>query len=168
MPARRTAPRAVSRSVVVAAPPQRVFALLSDPRAHVAFDGSGTVRSVVSGPEQLYLGARFTVRMRRGVRYVIRNTVVEYERDHRIAWRHIGRHRWRYELAPSGDGTLVTETFDYSTAWTPRLLERLRYPEANAKAIDATLARLRVLMSAPVEPSGADAPTQDRRSGAGR
>ena len=146
------APRAVSRSTVVAAPPERVFALLADPRAHVAFDGSGTVRSVVDGPERLYLGARFKVRMRRGVRYVMRNTVVEYEPNRRIAWRHIGRHRWRYELAPSGDGTLVTETFDYAPSWAPWLLERLHYPESNAKAIEATLARLRVLLSAPADP----------------
>jgi uncharacterized protein YndB with AHSA1/START domain len=149
MSAAPTGFRAVSRSVVIAAPPERVFAMLADPRAHVAFDGLSTVKAVIDGPERLYLGARFKVRMHRGTRYVVRNTVVEYEENRRIAWRHFVRHRWRYELAPTTGGTLVTETFDYSTAIAPWLIERLGYPKSNARGIEATLARLRELLSAP-------------------
>jgi hypothetical protein len=31
-----------------------------------------------------------------------------------IAWRHVGPHRWRYELEPDPAGTRVTETWDAS------------------------------------------------------
>ena len=141
--------RVVSRSAVVAAPPERVFDMLADPRAHAAFDGSGTVKASISGPERLRLGATFSMRMRQGVPYLIRNRVVEFEEGRRIAWRHPGRHIWRYELAPADGGTLVTESFDYSGAPAARLYERLGYRERNGRGIEATLARLRELLGAP-------------------
>ena len=52
-----------------------------------------------------------------GLPYVIRNRVVEFEADRRIAWRHFTANRWRYELTPTPDrGTMVTESFDTSRA----------------------------------------------------
>ena len=134
--------RSLSRSVVVAAPPAQVFDLLADPRRHADIDGSGTVRAQVRGPERLSPGARFGMRMRLGVPYVISSTVVEFEQDRRIAWRHLGRHVWRYELEPVEGGTRVTETFDWGPARAPRVLELLRIPARNARGIERTLARL--------------------------
>ncbi len=136
--------RRVSRDIVVDAPPSAVFAVLADPREHGRFDGSGTVRSAVKGPDRLSLGARFGMSMRLGVPYVISNEVVEFEEDRRIAWRHVGHHRWRYELEPVGEGsTKVTETFDWSTARAPKLLELVGYPATNTRGIEATLPRLK-------------------------
>ncbi|HEY2221882.1 SRPBCC family protein [Actinomycetospora sp.] len=136
--------RQVSRDIVVEAPPATVFGVLADPREHGRFDGSGTVRSAIKGPDRLALGARFGMSMRLGVPYVINNEVVEFDEDHCIAWRHVGHHRWRYELEPAGEGsTKVTETFDWSTARAPKLLELLRYPATNTRAIEATLPRLK-------------------------
>lgn len=134
--------RSVSRSAVVAAPPQEVFALLADPRRHAEIDGSGTVRSALAGPERLAPGATFGMRMRLGVPYVIRNEVVEFEEGRRIAWRHLGHHVWRYELEPVDGGTRVTETFDWAPARSPKVLELLGIPARNARSIEATLARL--------------------------
>ncbi len=134
--------RAVSRSTVVAATPDDVFALLADPRRHPELDGSGTVRGVLRAPARLYLGARFGMSMRLGLPYAILNTVVEFEEGRRIAWRHFGRHVWRYELQPVEGGTRVTETFDYAPSLAPALLERLGVPARNAAAIEATLGRL--------------------------
>jgi hypothetical protein len=71
-------------------------------------------------PEPLRLGTKFGMNMKIGVPYLITNTVVEYEQDRLIAWRHWGRHRWRYELEPVEGGTEVTESFDWSTALCPR------------------------------------------------
>jgi uncharacterized protein YndB with AHSA1/START domain len=135
--------RSVTESTVVAARPEQVFDLLADPRRHPEIDGSGTVRAAMRGPERLQLGSHFGMRMRIGLPYPIRNTVVEFEENRRIAWRHFGRHVWRYELEPVADGTRVTETFDYSTALSPRALELLHFPQANRKGISATLGRLR-------------------------
>jgi uncharacterized protein YndB with AHSA1/START domain len=56
--------RTVSASTVVAAPPDEVFALLANPHRHHEFDGSGTVRGAVSGPERLALGDRFGMSMK--------------------------------------------------------------------------------------------------------
>ena len=135
--------RSVSRSVVVNAPPEEVFALLADPRRHAEIDGSGTVKGALKGPDRLGPGARFGMRMRLGVPYVIRNEVVEFEEGRRIAWRHLGHHVWRYELEPVERGTRVTETFDWTPARSPRALEALGVPARNARSIDATLERLR-------------------------
>ena len=132
----------MGRSVVVAAPPEQVFALLADPARHAELDGSGTVRGRVSGPARLALGDRFRMRMHLGLPYLISNQVVEFEEGRRIAWRHFGRHVWRYELEPVDGGTRVTETFDWAPALAPRLLELARVPARNARGIEQTLARL--------------------------
>lgn len=133
----------ISHSVVVSATPEQVFALLADPRKHAEIDGSGTVRRRVSGPERLSQGARFGMRMRMfGVPYGIKNEVVEYEENRRIAWRHFGRHVWRWELEPVDGGTQVTETFDWGPARSPAMLEKVGFPARNDQGIQATLARL--------------------------
>ncbi len=135
--------RSVSRSVTVAAAPAEVFEVLADPRTHPEIDGSGTVKGRIRGPERLSDGARFGMRMHYLVPYVITSTVVEFEEGRTIAWRHFGHHVWRYELTASGDGgTVVTETFDYAPARSPKVLELAGIPAKNATSIEKTLARL--------------------------
>jgi uncharacterized protein YndB with AHSA1/START domain len=135
--------RSVSESVVVAAAPEEIFALLADPHRHPEIDGSGTVRAAVRGPQRLRLGSTFGMRMQIGLPYLIRNTVVEFEENRRIAWRHFGRHVWRYQLEPVEGGTRVTETFDWSTAAIPKMVEIAGFPKTNSHGITATLERLR-------------------------
>jgi uncharacterized protein YndB with AHSA1/START domain len=139
--------RLVAGTTTIAAPPDVVFAIVADPRQHPRIDGSGSVRAVLTGPERLEKGATFGVAMRLfGLPYTIRNRVVEYEENRRIAWRHFGAHRWRYELVPTLDGgTRVTETFDY-TRYDPFWAAGLRavgFPERNRRGITETLARLK-------------------------
>jgi uncharacterized protein YndB with AHSA1/START domain len=141
-----TRERQVSDSIVIAAPAAEVFAVLADPRQHSRFDGSGTVRGVVTGPDRLALGSRFGMRMRAGLPYRVRNTVVEFEQDRRIAWRHAGRHVWRYDLEPVEGGTRVTETFDWTHARLRLVFDVTPVPRSNARAITATLRRLRELV----------------------
>lgn len=138
--------RVVTRSRVVQAPPDVVFDILADPRMHPVIDGSGMVRGGIKGPQRLGPGTKFGMRMRilGTVPYVIRNVVVEYEQDRRIAWRHVFRHVWRYELEPQGDGhsTMVRESFDYGPSIHPLLLEWLDVPEAHARNLERTLDNL--------------------------
>jgi hypothetical protein len=83
------------------------------------------------------------MRMRFLVPYVITNTVVEFEEGRRIAWRHFGHHVWRYQLEPApGGGTVVTETFDWGPARSPRGLELAGIPARNTRSIERTLAQL--------------------------
>jgi uncharacterized protein YndB with AHSA1/START domain len=138
--------RAVSSDIVIDADPATIFNLLADPSRHPQFDGSGTVKGQIQGPSRLYLGAKFAMRMRIGAPYLIRNRVVEYDENHRIAWRHFGRHVWRYELTPTDGGTHVSETFDYAKAPAARMYERTGVPQRNAAAIRATLTRLKALV----------------------
>lgn len=142
----------VSAGTTIAAPPTVVFAILADPRQHARIDGSGSVRGVINGPDRLEKGDRFGVDMKLfGLPYKITNIVVEHEPDRRIAWRHFGGHRWRYELEPTADGgTRVTETFDYSryTGLSKAFIEVLRFPARNRKGIEATLERLKAAAEA--------------------
>jgi len=89
-----------SASITVPASASAVFALLADARRHPEIDGSGAVRRVVEAPDQLVLGSVFVIRMKAGMLYATRNTVVEYEPDRRIAWRHRARHIWRRNSPP--------------------------------------------------------------------
>jgi uncharacterized protein YndB with AHSA1/START domain len=136
--------RQVSVSRVIAAPPGRIFDLLADPAMHPRIDGSGTVRALLPGaPARLELGSRFGMDMKMGGSYKITNTVVEYEQDQLIAWRHLVGHRWRWELEKSGEGsTRVTETFDWSTSRFWPLISLSGFPRRNQRAMVRSLERL--------------------------
>lgn len=138
--------RIIESSIAVAAPPAVVFAIVADPRQHPRIDGSGTVRGVITGPERLERGSEFGVDMTMfGLRYRIRNRVVEFEPDALIAWRHFGGHRWRYRLVPSDVGTTVTESFDYrrSNRLARVIITLLGQKRRNRRSIPATLQRLK-------------------------
>ena len=135
--------RAVQAQRVIAASPDVIFDLLADPSRHAEIDGSGSVQKAKDGsPQRLALGAKFGMDMKIGLPYSIKNEVVEFEEDRRIAWRHAGHHIWRYELEPVEEGTRVTETFDWATSRAPWALELMRAPERNRKAMESTLVRL--------------------------
>jgi len=137
--------RRVTRRVSVRASSADIFALLADPHRHPELDGSGTVRDIpVTGPERLSDGAKFTVGMKQyGVPYKITSTVTAFEADHLIEWQHPLGHRWRWELDETKPGTTqITETFDYSTAKAPKLLELFGQPAKNGIGITKTLEAL--------------------------
>lgn len=135
--------RRVSVRRVVPAPPEQIFGVIADPSMHPVIDGSGTVKGLrrMDG-ERLEAGTRFRMRMRIGLPYVISNVVVEYDENRRLAWRHAGRHRWRFELEPVDGGTEVVHTFDWSTALVPRFVELMKYPQRHPASMARTLERL--------------------------
>lgn len=133
----------------IAATPESVFEMLADPRRHSEFDGSGTVVSLVSGPDRLAMGSRFGMAMKIALPYRISNVVVEFEDGRRIAWRHAARHRWRYELEPNGTGgTTVTETFDARGALAPAALKLADVYGKNEIAMARSLVQLKALAEA--------------------
>ena len=106
-------PHLVGARIEIDAPAEKIFSYLADPHAHSLFDGSATVRSVISGPERLFLGARFGMNMKIKIGYRITNEVVEFQESELIAWRHLMKWVWRYELVDLGGGkTQVSEYFD--------------------------------------------------------
>jgi len=145
-------PQAVAVERVIAAPPERIFDVLADPSQHPVIDGSGTVKQTRGEtPARLSLGTKFGMSMKLGVPYAITNTVVEFEDGRRIAWRHIGGHRWRYELEPVGDSTRVRETYDWSTAMlgTRLYIAATGWPKRAEKAMTQTLERLDAHVTGP-------------------
>ena len=140
-------PKVKSARIEINAPASTIFHILSQPMRHSDFDGSGTVKGQFTGEESLYLGAKFGMKMKLGIRYRIINTVVEFKENEVIAWRHLGRWVWRYELKEiSPNKTLVTETFDGRPSpfqWW--LNARKAYPFTQI-AVAKTLVRLKKLL----------------------
>ncbi|MGK2868452.1 MAG: SRPBCC family protein [Mycobacterium sp.] len=138
-------PKTVSRSVQVSAPAATLFALIVDPHRHHEIDGSGTVRDTeVKGPHHLGVGDKFTVGMTQfGLPYKITSTATAVEENRLVEWQHPLGHRWRWELAEvSPNTTKVTETFDYSSAKVPFVIELLGMQKQNASGIESTLTAL--------------------------
>ncbi len=141
----------------ITASPAQVFALVSDPRRHHEFDGSGTVREAKDVPEHLALGARFGMNMRLGVPYAMVSTVVEYEQDRLLAWQTLppyplvgrlaGGRIWRYELEPVDDGTLVRESWDISREAALSKPVVRRAAETTRKNMTRTLARIEEVLA---------------------
>ena len=131
-------------SIIINAPANEIFEVLADPQMHPVIDGSKSVRSVINGPERLTLGSRFSMNMKIGIKYRITNKVVEFEEGKLIAWQHLGRWIWRYELKPvAPNQTVVVETFDASKSPFQLWLKwRKAYPYVQI-AVAKTLVRLK-------------------------
>ncbi|MEZ5381888.1 MAG: SRPBCC family protein [Microthrixaceae bacterium] len=135
----------VSVSRTIHADADAIFDVLAHPARHADIDGSGTVQaSRGEQGQRLEMGSKFGMDMRMGLPYRINNTVVEFEEGRRIGWRHMGRHVWRYELEPTDEGTVVTESFDWSGALPPvkAFIKLMGYPDKHPVDMEATLERL--------------------------
>ena len=99
--------------IEIEAPAHKIFDFLYNTTNHLLMDGSGTLRGKFKGPDRLYLGAKFGMKMRLGIPYVITNQVIEYQEGKSIAWQHLLHNVWRYELTPiTSNKTLVIESWD--------------------------------------------------------
>ena len=99
--------------IEIKAPASKIFDFISSPNNHPLMDGSGTVKGTFKGPDKLYLGAKFGMKMRLGIPYFVTNQVVKFKENHVIAWRHLMKNVWRYELQKIDDNTtLVIESWD--------------------------------------------------------
>jgi uncharacterized protein YndB with AHSA1/START domain len=157
---------------VIRASPETIFDVLSDAARHSLIDGSGMLQgSNQPEGERLALGSKFGMGMKMGVRYSTVNRVVEYDQDRVVAWQTgpegrwgqwVGGRIWRYELEPTGDGTLVRESWDI-TPDHQRVLLRLGdiYWNKTRRDMERTLARLDHLVAPPLprEPADRDRPS---------
>ena len=148
----------VSVERVINAPAAEIFALIADASKHSSFDGSGTVDHSMQTSQPLALGAKFGMSMRGRpeslfLPYRTTNTVIEFEPDHRIAWKTtmgplglIGGRIWRYELDPAEGGTLVRETWDVSQDRQRPMLKMGAMPKQTEDGMRATLQRIAALL----------------------
>lgn len=135
-------PDTAAARIVINAPASKIFDRLANPRAHASFDGSGTIEKSISGPERLYVGAKFGMAMKIKVPYRITNTVVAFEENKKITWCHAMKWTWSYELHDLGNSTTqVTEIFDGSCApafskwWLKKTDSLARNPKWMAKSL---------------------------------
>jgi Polyketide cyclase / dehydrase and lipid transport len=108
----------------VAAPPGEIFAVLTDPRGHVAIDSSGMLMEA-SGDVVAKVGDTFVVHMDREALndyplglYDVTVEIVTFDLDREIAWTVHGQldlgHVYGYQLEPIEEGTVVTSYYDWS------------------------------------------------------
>jgi len=137
----------VSTSRFIPVAPSLIFDLLADPRKHSTFDGSGSVLHVRKAPPRLYLGAKFSMDMKLGLRYFTVNKVVVFEENKSIAWHHWAQFTWRYDLEEVPGGTNVTESFDFNKPWS-FVITRVHKEQSNLRDMAATLERIESLVTA--------------------
>jgi hypothetical protein len=135
----------------IPAEPPAIFAILRDPRGHVAIDSSGMLQSADGEPVSA-VGDSFVVHMDRESlndypelgRYDVTVTISVYEPDREIAWTILGQirpqigHVYGYRLEPAADGTLVTSYYDWSQI-APQWREAGIFPVISEGALRATL-----------------------------
>ena len=134
----------------IAAPPEAVFQVLSDPAGHVAIDASGMLMAA-SGVPVTAVGDQFVVHMDREALgdfpmgpYDVTVSITAFEVDREIAWTILGQirpqlgHVYGYTLEPVDGGTLVTSYYDWSgidAEWRDKGI----FPVISEAALRATL-----------------------------
>ena len=134
----------------IPAEPARIFALLRDPRGHVAIDSSGMLQDSTGEPATK-VGDEFVVHMDRESlndypmgKYDVTVHITTFEPDREIAWTILGQikpqigHVYGYRLEPAGRGALVTSYYDWS-AIDPAWKEADIFPVISEGALRATL-----------------------------
>ena len=142
MPERLEVQRAIASSA------RDIFAVLTDPRGHVAIDSSGMLMAA-SGDIVTAAADTFVVHMDREALndyplglYDVTIEIVTFVPDQEIAWTVHGRfeigHVYGYRLEPIEEGTLVTSYYDWSAAeqsWKDAAI----FPVIPESALRATL-----------------------------
>jgi hypothetical protein len=111
---------------VIEADPATVFALLCDPRGHVAIDSSGMLQSA-DGDVVGQVGDEFVVHMDRESlndypmgKYDVTVIITKFEQDALLEWTISGaiqppiKHLYGYRLEAADPGTSVTSYYDWS------------------------------------------------------
>jgi hypothetical protein len=132
----------VSATLTVAVPATRVFAVLSDPTAHAAIDGTGWVQESADQAPLTEVGQIFRMDMHHPDHpdgdYQTANKVVVLDAPHAIGWLtgyakddgqlEFGGWVWRYDLTQLGPSeTEVRLTYDWS-AVPPSIREYIQFP----------------------------------------
>ena len=147
----------VAASTTIEAAPEAVFAVLADPVAHAAIDGTGWVRGSLDGDPITAAGQVFRIAMHHENHpdkdYEIANRVEVFDEPRAIAWRpgtespetgelSFGGWIWRYDLEETGPSrTTVTLTYDWS-AVPAQVREHLQFPPFAPDHLDNSLQHL--------------------------
>ncbi|MBV8951459.1 MAG: SRPBCC family protein [Actinobacteria bacterium] len=152
----------VTASTTIDAAPEAVFAVLADPAAHAAIDGTGWVRESLDGGRITAAGQVFRMAMYHPGHpdkdYKIANLVEVFDEPRAIAWKpgtesadtgelSFGGWLWRYDLEATGPSrTTVTLTYDWS-AVPAQVREYLQSPPFAPDHLDNSLRHLSALIA---------------------
>ncbi len=151
----------VSATLTLAAPAEKVFAVLADPTAHAAIDGTGWIREPVDRAPLTAVGQIFRMAMYHADHpdgdYQVANKIQVLDPPSAIGWLtgqekddgrlEFGGWFWRYDLVPLGpSGTEVTLTYDWS-AVPQSIREYLRFPPFGPEHLSNSLRHLAGLVS---------------------
>ncbi|MEV1243438.1 SRPBCC domain-containing protein [Nonomuraea sp. NPDC050022] len=155
----------VSATLTVVAPAARVFAVLADPAAHAAIDGTGWVQEPADRAPLTEVGQVFRMAMYHAKHpdgdYRVANKVAVLDPPRSIGWLtgteeedgrlELGGWIWRYDLTPLGPSeTEVTLTYDWSAV--PRFRrEYIQFPPFGPEHLINSLRHLAEL-AAPASP----------------
>ncbi len=155
----------LSVSRVIEAPPAAVYAVLTDPRGHVAIDASGMLMSA-EGEVVTAVGDRFVVHMDREAlgdlpmgEYDVTVVITALVPDEALEWTIEGtvrpfiRHRYGYTLAAHERGSLVTSYYDWSDAREDLKAAGI-FPVIQASSLKATLGILARTVRSGLPPAG--------------
>jgi Polyketide cyclase / dehydrase and lipid transport len=135
---------------LIEAEPSAIFAVLRDPKGHVAIDSSGMLMDSTGDPVSA-VGDSFVVHMDREAlndyplgRYEVTVTITTYVPDREIAWTILGQirpqlgHVYGYRLEPEDGATRVTSYYDWSDI-DPTWRDAGIFPVISEGALRATL-----------------------------
>jgi hypothetical protein len=153
---------AVSATTIINAPAEGIFAVLADPAAHAAIDGTGWVREPLDSQPLAAAGQVFRMAMYHpnhpDGNYQMANRVQVFDPPRAISWEpgndagdgslRFGGWIWRYDLAPAGaSGTKVTLSYDWS-AVRDSLRQHIGFPPFSPDHLGNSLAHLADLVAA--------------------
>ena len=143
----------VSRTIE--APADAIFDIISNPKRHPEFDGSGSVRSADDTERITKTGEKFVMNMHReamGGDYRTHNFVTAYDENKMVGWKPAPEGEdgsapegpkgweWLYELTPQGsDATEVSLTYSWSDVTDPELLKQIRFPMIPEEDLEQSL-----------------------------
>jgi hypothetical protein len=147
----------MTATATIKARPDGVFAVLVDPTAHAAIDGTGWVRSPVDTAPLTHTGQIFRMQMYHEQHpdkdYRMANRVEVFDAPRAIGWMPgtespetgelgFGGWTWRYDLQADGpEQTAVTLTYDWS-AVPPPVREYIKFPPFGSDHLEHSLQNL--------------------------
>jgi hypothetical protein len=152
----------MTASTTIDVTPEMIFAVLADPSAHAAIDGTGWVRESLDGERITATGQVFRMAMYHETHpdkdYEIANRVEVFDEPRVIAWQpgqqspetgelDLGGWIWRYDLVSTGkSATTVTLTYDWS-AVPAHVREFIQFPPFGQDHLDNSLQHLSGLVA---------------------
>jgi uncharacterized protein YndB with AHSA1/START domain len=155
-------PEQMTATTTIEASPGAVFAVLADPAAHAAIDGTGWVRESLDPQPLTRKGQVFRMAMYHENHpdkdYEMANRVEVFDAPQAIAWLPgqesadtgelgFGGWLWRYDLEASGpQQTTVTLTYDWSAA-SREVREFIQFPPFGPEHLERSLQHLSDLVA---------------------